>query len=126
MKLKISGIDHVNMEVINLEESVKFNNNLFGLELLKEQLDDISKIIGNEKVKLCLYETPGFQGCEVKGFHHFGFHIENSEEVVQKCTDMGVEIFYSGPIKWEKSSSIYIKDPNGYDIEIAEVFGGGL
>jgi len=126
MKLKVSGIDHVNMEVINLEESVKFYNNLFGFELLKEQPDDISKIIGNEKVKLCLYETPGFQGYEVKGFHHFGFHIENFKEVVQKCTDMGVEIFYGGPIKWEKSSSIYIKDPNGYDIKLAEVSGGGL
>ena len=37
MQLKVSGIDHVNMEVINLKESIDFYNNLFGFEVLKEQ-----------------------------------------------------------------------------------------
>ncbi len=39
---------------------------------------------------------------------------------------MDIEIFYGGPLKWESSTSIYIKDPNGYEIEPSEVFGGGL
>jgi hypothetical protein len=29
-------------------------------------------------------------------------------------------------VAWQKSRSIYIKDPNGYEIELSEVWGGGL
>jgi len=126
MNLKVNGIDHLNMEVINLNETVEFYNKLFGFEVIKEQPEDNSKIIGNDKVKLCLYETEDFHGYTKKGFHHFGLHVENFEDVIHKCTEMGIEIYYGGPLKWEKSSSIYIKDPNGYEIELTEVFGGGL
>ena len=94
--------------------------------MIKEQQGDNSKIIDNERVKLCLYETEDFYGYTKKGFNHFGLHIENFEDIMHKCKEMGIEIFYGGPLKWEKSSSIYIKDLNGYEIELAEVFGGGL
>ena len=124
--LKVNGIDHLNMDVRNLGETVEFYKNLFGFEVIKEQPEQDSKIIGNEKVKLCLYEDPELNEYKKNGFNHFGFHIDNFDEIIQKCTELGVEIFYGGPIKWEKSSSIYIKDPNGYEIELAEVFGGGL
>jgi len=126
VNLAVSGIDHLNIEVINLNETVEFYNQLFDFAVIKEQPEENSKIIGNEHVKLCLYETEAFHGYTKKGFHHFGLHIENFDDVMQKCTEMGIEIFYGGPLKWEKSSSIYIKDPNGYEIELAEVFGGGL
>jgi len=126
MNLKVNGIDHLNVEVINLNETVEFYNQLFGFTVIKEQPQENSKIIGNEKVKLCLYERGDFHGYTKKGFYHFGLHIENFEDVMHKCTEMGIEIFYGGPLKWEKSSSIYIKDPNGYEIELTEVFGGGL
>ena len=126
MNLKVNGIDHLNMEVVNLNETVEFYNKLFGFKVIKEQPEENSKIIGNEKVKLCLYERGDFHGYTKKGFHHFGLHIENFEDVMQKCREMEIEIYYGGPLKWEKSSSIYIKDLNGYEIELAEVFGGGL
>ena len=126
MNLIVNGIDHLNMEVINLNETVEYYNQLFGFTVKMEQPEENSKIIGNEKVKLCLYQTEDFHGYTKNGFHHFGLHIENFEEVMNKCKEMGIEIFYGGPLKWEKSTSFYIKDPNGYEIELAEVFGGGL
>jgi catechol 2,3-dioxygenase-like lactoylglutathione lyase family enzyme len=57
---------------------------------------------------------------------HFGFHVENFDEIMKTCESLGVTIHYDGPVKFEKSRSIYISDPNGYDIELSEVFGGGL
>lgn len=126
MKLQVTGIDHLNLEVIDLEKTLKFYNDLFGFEVLKEQPEDNSKIIGNEKVKLCLYERESFKGYENNGFYHFGLHVNNFKDIEKKCEELGVEIHYSGSIKWEKSSSYYITDPNGYDIELSEVFGGGL
>ena len=121
MNLKAKGMDHVNIEVISLKESVDFHKKLFGFDVLKEQPDQNSKIIGNEGVKLCLYEIPEF-----KGYTKKGFHIENFDDRMQKCTEMDIEIFYCGPLKWESSTSIYNKDPNGYVIELSEDFGGGL
>ena len=31
-----------------------------------------------------------------------------------------------GVYEWEYSRSVYITDPNGYEVELTEVFGGGL
>ena len=39
---------------------------------------------------------------------------------------INIKIFYGGPLNWEKSTSIYIQDPNGYEIELSKVFGGGI
>ena len=122
--LKISSIDHINMSVKNLAQSVEFYKNLFGFEIKKEQPEEKSKIIGNDNVKLCLYEDS-----EMKpegAIAHFGFHVENFDEIMKICTSLGVKIYYDGPVQFEKSRSIYISDPNGYDIELSEVFGGGL
>jgi len=122
--LKASSIDHINMEVKDLEHSVKFYKNLFGFEIKKEQPEEKSKIIGNDHIKLCLYENPEMK--HEGAIAHFGFHVENFDEIMKTCESLGVTIHYDGPVQFEKSRSIYISDPNGYDIELSEFFGGGL
>lgn len=122
--LKASFIDHINMEVKDLEQSVRFYKNLFGFEIKKEQPEEKSKIIGNDNIKLCLYENP--EMIPEGAIAHFGFHVENFDEVIMICKSLGIPIKYDGPVQFEKSCSVYISDPNGYDIELSEVFGGGL
>ena len=60
--LNAVSIDHVNMKVKNLDQSIQFYKNLFGFEVKQEEnpnkLDAPSKIIGNDAIKLCMYETP--------------------------------------------------------------------
>ncbi len=126
--LNATSIDHVNMKVKNLEKSVEFYKNLFGFETKQEEnsnkLDAPSKIIGNDTIKLCLYEIPEMS--PEGGIAHFGFNVTNFNEIIQKCKELGVEVLYGGPVEWEKSKSVYIKDPSGYEIELGEVSGGGL
>lgn len=126
--LNATSIDHVNMKVKNLQQSVEFYKNLFGFEVKQEEnpnkADAPSKIIGNDKIKLCLYEIPNM--APEGGINHFGFNISNFDMVLDKCDELNVEILYDGTINWEKSRSIYIKDPNGYEVELGEVDGGGL
>jgi len=126
--LKATSIDHVNMKVKNLKQSVEFYKNLFGFEIKQKEnvnkLDAPSKIIGNDAIKLCLYEIPNMS--PEGGIAHFGFNIANFNEVIEKCKELGVEILYGGVVDWEKSKSIYIIDPSGYEIELGEVSGGGL
>ena len=126
--LKATSIDHVNMKVKNLEQSVKFYKNLFGFEIKQEEnankLDVPSKIIGNDAIKLCMYEIPDMS--PEGGIAHFGFNVENFNEIIEKCKEMRVEVLYDGVVDWEKSKSVYIVDPSGYEIELGKVSGGGL
>ena len=126
--LEATSIDHVNMKVKDLEQSVKFYKNLFGFEIKQEEnankLDAPSKIIGNDAIKLCLYEDSDMS--PEGGIAHFGFNIANFNEIIQKCKELGVEVLYGGIVDWDKSKSVYIVDPSGYEIELGEISGGGL
>jgi catechol 2,3-dioxygenase-like lactoylglutathione lyase family enzyme len=121
--LNALSLDHVNMTVRDLEESVNFYGELLGFVEKKDQAEQASKIIGNDNIKLCLYEDPDLEiGA---GLNHFGFHIENFEEIVEKCESMGISMPY-GVVNWEKSRSVYIVDPNRYEVELSEFNEGGL
>ena len=126
--LKATSIDHVNMKVKNLEQSVEFYKNLFGFEIKQEEnpnkTDVPSKIIGNDAIKLCLYEVPEMS--PEGGIAHFGFNIANFDEIILKCKELDVQILYDGEIDWEKSKSVYIVDPSGYEVELGQISGGGL
>ena len=122
-ELNALSIDHVNMTVRSLAKSVEFYAKLFGFVEKKDQSEEASKIIGNETIKLCLYEDPDLVIGD--GLNHFGFHVENFEDIVEKCEAMGISMPY-GVVQWEKSRSVYIVDPNGYEVELSEVNGGGL
>ena len=127
--LKATAIDHINMKVKNLEQSVKFYKDLFGFEVKVEdnfpnKLKVPSKIIGNNSVILCLYEVPDMS--PEGGIVHFGFHVENFEQISDKCKELDVEILYGGAVTFDKSKSFYIKDLNGYVIELSKIFAGGL
>ena len=78
----------------------------------------------NDSIKLCLYEVPDMS--PGGGIAHFGFHVDNFSKVITKCKALGVPILYGGEVDWEKSRSVYILDPSGYEIELSEVSGGGL
>jgi lactoylglutathione lyase len=121
--LQAVAFDHVTLWVNNLEESVAFYKNLFGFELRKDQPADRSQIIGNDRIKLCLYEDP--ERTRQGGIIHFGLHVQNFAEIVEACEALNVPMPY-GIVNWENSRSIYILDPNGYEVELSEVFGGGL
>ena len=126
--LDATSIDHVNMKVKNLEQSEQFYKNLFGFEVKQEEnpnkIDAPSKIIGNDSIKLCMYEVPDMS--PEGGIAHFGFNISNFNQIIKKCEELGVKVLYGGVVDWEKSKSVYIVDPSGYEIELGEVLGGGL
>ena len=103
---------------------VSFYKKVFGFEVKKEQPEDNSKIIGNNNIKLCLYEDTNLEIGE--GINHFGFYIENFGEIIKICERLGVKVEYGGEVEWGKSKSVYIEDPNGYTIELSNRKGGGL
>ena len=121
--LQATALDHVTLYVKNLTESVNFYRTLFGFNVKKDQLEDRSQIIGNSAITLCLYEDP--ERVQPGGIAHFGFHVQNFSLIIETCEVLDIPMPY-GIVAWEKSRSVYIVDPNGYEIELSEVFGGGL
>jgi len=121
--LKAASIDHVNLTVKNLAESVTFFKDLFGFEVIKDQPEQDSQIIGNATIKLCLYEDPQLE--IGSGMNHYGFDIENFDDTVAACQALGIKMPY-GVVDWGQSRSVYIIDPSGYEIELSERQGGGL
>ena len=86
------------------------------------------KIIGlKNKAYLCIYEI-GDQPLNTEGIrlNHFGFHVSDFDTLLAKLQSNNIKINYEGIVQNEKSRSIYIEDPNGFEIELSEAFGGGL
>jgi lactoylglutathione lyase len=124
MVLRATLIDHINLDVRNFEETQKFYSEVFGFILLADQPNRRCRIIGNDNIKLCMYEIPTME--IGPGINHIGFHVANFDDIERKCRELNIHILYDGIKVWEKSRSFYIEDPNGYEIELSEVAGGGL
>ena len=74
-----------------------------------------------------MYEHPDkSQDSESLRINHFGLALEDFDSAVQRLNELGVEILYGGPVAWPHSRSIYIRDPSGHEIELAEKVGGDL
>jgi catechol 2,3-dioxygenase-like lactoylglutathione lyase family enzyme len=125
--LQTTGIDHLNIEVADLDKTVAFYKALLGFEVLEELPADNGKIIGNDNAKLCIYEAAGFSGYKNKvGLHHIGFNIKNFDDVKTRCDELDIKILYGDVVRWPGSQSFYIKDPSGYELELTETWGAGL
>jgi len=130
-KLKVSQIDHINMHVRNLAESIDFYTDIFGFEIKEDHSDEPEEpwaIIGLPGIAyLCMYEHPDREiSSTALSINHFGFSISNFKEAFDLLCANGVEVLYGGYVQWPASRSIYIRDPSGHEIELAEKTGGGL
>ncbi len=129
--LEVKQIDHINLRVKNLSESIDFYSKNFGFEIKENHADDIEEpwvIIGLADIAyLCMYEHPDKEISSTSlSINHFGFAINNFEEALDKLNANGVEVLYGGYVQWPNSRSIYIKDPSGHEIELANNTGGNL
>lgn len=120
----VIGLDHLNMTVNNLDKTTKFYKDLFGLEEKERGVwNGIPwRIIGKENtIYMAMYEKK----LELKEsrFSHIGFNIENFSEFKNQLVSENIDF---EEIEYPKSISLYVKDPDGLEIEVSQKFGGGL
>ena len=126
--IEISGVDHLNIGVKDLEASKRFYSRLFGFELKEQGERDGRKwaIVGVPgRIYLAMYEEGDQERLEQDlQINHFGFHVRNFGEIERNLKAAGVALDH----RWDygKSRSVYLNDPTGYEIELSEVLGGGL
>jgi lactoylglutathione lyase len=129
--IRITGIDHMNLYVNDLERSVAFYHDVFGFEEKERgtgRSDQPFIIIGVKGVAyLALHHSDEEMPASGKRINHWGFVVGDLKFVREKLQQQGIPINYDGMIfDWESSQSLYITDPDGHEIELAAVIGGGL
>lgn len=124
--IQLKAIDHINMNVRDISETINFYKNLFAFEVYEEGSygDEPYAIIGKKNIAyLCIYQDKELS-VENNTISHLGFHVNNFEQVKSVLADQGVPIGLE--YDYPKLKSIYIHDPNGYEIEISERMGGAV
>ena len=130
--LKVTGLDHLNMNVKDIEITTEFYTKYFGFKVVEDAISHKGnpfRIIGVPgKIYLALYRSDNPQLTSQSGhINHFGFHIEDFPKALNYIKENQIELGYgSGITDHQNSKSIYIVDPNGYEIELSEKFGAHL
>lgn len=115
---------HTMLRVKDLDATVRFYTEFCGLRETRR------KPIGDEATLVFLTDQGGHYHLELTYNHdgrdydlgdqfgHVAFHVDDLEAVVAKVEDQGWWYRRSKP--QSSSRYIFVKDPNGYDVEILE------
>ena len=127
--MEIRRIDHLNMTVASFDETVDWYGKLFGFEIVEEDVDEEGirwGVIRSGDTMLCIYEFADhvyedrFQLGKRKlhRVSHFGLRMTDRQTVEKTLAEHGIEPRYGGPVCWPHSTSYYVCDPTGHEIEL--------
>jgi len=120
-------VGFITVHVKNLEESVEFYKNAFGLcevrRFSPEKGVNIVFLKDEEKGLIELIENNQMHEVNEGSLVSIGFNVEDLNEVLKRLREKDIEII-RGPIEVPSGEKfVFIKDPNGVEIELIEGFG---
>jgi glyoxylase I family protein len=131
--LKVTALDHFVLRVRDLDESVAFYRDVLGLAI--ECLDEYragtrpfaSARVGSQLIDLVPDATyDPSSGLQAGGFMHLCMRVQGrlTEEVLPLLRRHGVEVIEEAPMirlgATGYGHSIYVRDPDGYVVELKE------
>lgn len=132
--MEVQHLDHLNLSVHSFSETAQWYKRVFGFEVVEKGVQRGAPwgILKSGDAMLCIYEdrerlAAGGDALREKGLHglnHFALRITDQKAWEQLVEREGVEVFYGGAFRWPYSTSWYVRDPSGYDIEVV-VWGQG-
>ena len=101
--MKITHIEHIGIAVNNLEESIKYYENVLGLKCysIEEVVDQKVKtaffMVGDTKIELLESSSPDgpigkFVEKKGPGMHHIAFAVNNATEALKTVEERGVRL----------------------------------
>lgn len=128
--MKVKHLDHLNMSVKNFDETVDWYKRVFGFTLVEEGNRNGVRwgVIKGGESMLCIYEHqnyefPNDKDTRFKRMHqisHFGLRITDRKTWEKTIERENVSMsWHNGPFDYPHSTSWYITDPTGYEIEVA-------
>lgn len=128
----ISKLDHVNITVRSLEESVAWYRKIFGFRLVESGTSVYGRkwgIVESGDTMICMTEwpkrVPTERADEDAGhrIYHFGLRVADAEKWRETLAANELRLFYGGEVQYPRSRSWYIHDPSGHEIEVSHASG---
>ncbi len=124
----VERLDHLNLTVADLDESIAWYRDVFGFGQVEEgEMEDSTRwaIVRSDDSMLCMYEHPELAspGSRDGGHHqvnHFGLRIRDRAAWEAVVEQLGIPVRYGGAVRWPHSTSWYVFDPTGWEIEVAQ------
>lgn len=125
--VQIQQLDHLNMTVRSLDESIDFYAGLFNFEVVERCNTDPYPwaIIKSGEAMLCLYEHAQLETGPkyptppaIHEMRHFALRITDGPAMEKLLRERDVPMMYGGPVTWPYSTAYYIVDPTGHQIEL--------
>ncbi|MCX7696900.1 MAG: methylmalonyl-CoA epimerase [Bacteroidales bacterium] len=132
--MKISHIEHIGIAVKNLEESIKFYENLLGItcyaieEVADQKVKTAFFLVGQTKIELLESTDPDgpiakFIEKKGEGIHHIAFATDEIENQLQRLKETGIVLIDEKPRKGAENLDIaflHPKSTGGVLIELCE------
>jgi glyoxalase family protein len=134
--MTIEGLHHITIGALDAQRTVDFYTTVLGLRFVKKTVnfDDPGTYhlyFGDERgtpgTAITFFEWPGVpQGKPgIGGTHHFALKVGSLDAQLQwkrRLTDLGLRV--NGPYDRQYFTSIYFRDPDGLNLEIATLGPG--
>jgi lactoylglutathione lyase len=117
--VQVRGFTHVSVHAHDLDESVRFYKDLFGMEEIPAPGFPFPVLwlrVGDLQLHLFQSEDPAPQG------HHFGIEVDDFEATYEKVGEMGAQIedgYFSNVYELPDGAvQLYVRDPAGNMVEV--------
>ena len=117
--MRATGFTHVSVHAHDLDESVRFYKDLFGMEEIPAPGFPFPVRwlrVGDLQLHLFQSEDPAPQG------HHFGIEVDDFEATYEKVGEMGAQIeegYFSNVYELPDGAvQLYVRDPAGNMVEV--------
>ena len=132
--MNVKQLDHLNLSVINFEQTAEWYGRMLGFRVVERGVQHGQPwgVLKNGDAMLCVYQHPEWGAHDkdaigAAGFQrvaHFALRITDRTQWEEVMRREKPELYYGGEVNWAHSTAWYIRDPNGYEIEIAHWHDG--
>jgi catechol 2,3-dioxygenase-like lactoylglutathione lyase family enzyme len=115
-------IDHINRYVSNVDKFIEFYQSILDYQVIGRGLKQngnkyaILQGLGHE---LFISEKNGFEAVN-ENLRHIGYSVDNVEDVLEELKQKGYVDIEQQVIIKQYSRQIYIKDPDGMEIDLIQ------
>ncbi len=119
-------LEHVNLTVADIERSIAFYRDVLGLRVRwRGTSSDGQRAahVGDERCYLAFFEAeagaaPAESDYDQVGFNHFGFVVDDLDEVRRRLQKLGVTPHFEA--NYEPGARLYFMDPDGIEVEVVQ------